>query len=82
MRNSDRIIVLESGLIVEEGTPEELLAKRDGKFFRMYNDQKLDSLSVIPKAKAKASLAAHFSMAPADFMVSKHFFKENSFSIK
>lgn len=46
VRNADRIIVLESGQIVEEGSPEELLANRDGKFHRMYNDQKFDSLAV------------------------------------
>lgn len=74
VRNADRIIVLECGQIVEEGSPEELLAKRDGRFHRMYNDQKLDSLAVDklavnPRARAKVSLASHFSMTPSDFIV-------------
>ncbi|VDM24620.1 unnamed protein product [Toxocara canis] len=67
VRNADRIIVLEGGEIVEEGSPEDLLAKTDGKFYRMYNDQKLDSLAVNPPTKTKVSLAAHFSMTPTDF---------------
>uniref|UniRef100_A0A1I8EXT5 ABC transporter n=1 Tax=Wuchereria bancrofti TaxID=6293 RepID=A0A1I8EXT5_WUCBA len=73
VRNADRIIVLESGQIVEEGSPEELLANRDGKFHRMYNDQKFDSLAVNklaanPRERSKVSLAAHFSMMPSDFI--------------
>ncbi|MCP9263219.1 Multidrug resistance protein 1 [Dirofilaria immitis] len=73
VRNADRIIVLESGQIVEEGSPEELLANRNGKFHRMYNDQKFDSLAVHklaanPRARSKISLAAHFSMMPSDFI--------------
>ncbi|VDM98402.1 unnamed protein product [Thelazia callipaeda] len=73
VRNADRIIVLESGQIVEEGSPEELLANRDGKFHRMYNDQKFDSLAVKklainPRERSKLSLATHFSMSPADFI--------------
>lgn len=67
MRNADRIIVLESGKIVEEGSPEELLEKKDGKFFKMYNDQKLDNIPVPPVKKA--ALAQHFSMTQADFLV-------------
>lgn len=80
VRNADRIIVLESGQIVEEGSPEELLAKKDGKFHRMYSDQKFDSLAVDklatnPRARSKVSLAAHFSMTPSDFIVNAcHFF--------
>lgn len=86
MRNADRIIVLESGQIVEEGSPEELLAKADGKFYRMYNDQKLDSLAVEtlavnPRARAKVSLAAHFSMAPSDFMVRPQFTRSLIFQL-
>lgn len=74
VRNADRIIVLESGQIVEEGSPDKLLANKDGKFYRMYNEQKLDSLAadklvVNPRARAKISLAAHFSMTTSDFMV-------------
>ncbi|KAL3990856.1 ABC transporter family protein [Acanthocheilonema viteae] len=73
VRNADRIIVLESGQIVEEGSPEELLNNKDGKFHRMYNDQKFDSLTVDklaanPRARSKVSLAAHFSMTPSDFI--------------
>uniref|UniRef100_A0A8R1XQZ9 Uncharacterized protein n=1 Tax=Onchocerca volvulus TaxID=6282 RepID=A0A8R1XQZ9_ONCVO len=72
VRNADRIIVLETGQIVEEGSPEELLANRDGKFYRMYNDQKFDSLAVDklaanPRVRSKISLATH-SMTPSDFI--------------
>lgn len=75
VRNADHIIVLESGQIVEEGSPEELLAKKDGKFYRMYNDQKLYSLAVNEltansRERSKVPLAAHFSMMPSDFIVS------------
>lgn len=64
VRNSDRIIVLEAGEIVEEGTPEELMAKSNGKFYRMYTDQRLDA---IPFPLANASkLKGKFSMGPAD----------------
>uniref|UniRef100_A0A1I7VQ25 P-loop containing nucleoside triphosphate hydrolase protein n=1 Tax=Loa loa TaxID=7209 RepID=A0A1I7VQ25_LOALO len=73
VRNADRIIVLESGQIVEEGSPEELLADKEGKFHRMYNDQKFDSLAVDKltansRERSKVSLAAHFSMMPSDFI--------------
>ena len=33
--NSDRIIVMSEGKIVEEGTPKELLRKEDGEFTGM-----------------------------------------------
>lgn len=73
VRNADRIIVLESGQIVEEGSPEELLANKSGKFYRMYNDQKLDTLAVDTLAvysleRTKVSLGAHFSMTPSDLI--------------
>lgn len=75
VRNADRIIVLESGRIVEEGSPEDLLNNKDGKFYRMYNDQKFDSLAVDKltvnsRTRSKVTLAAHFSMMPTDFIVS------------
>ena len=36
--NSDRIIVMSEGKIVEEGTPKELLRKEDGEFTGMWNE--------------------------------------------
>ncbi|HOU78442.1 MAG TPA: ATP-binding cassette domain-containing protein, partial [Syntrophales bacterium] len=38
IRNADRIIVLVNGRIVEEGTHEQLLAKR-GEYFKLYSMQ-------------------------------------------
>lgn len=35
MKNCDRIIVLDEGRIVEEGAPDELLAKEGGRFQRV-----------------------------------------------
>lgn len=40
IRNADRILVLEKGLIVENGTPEELLAKQEGYFYFYWQSQK------------------------------------------
>ncbi|CEF69493.1 LP14331p [Strongyloides ratti] len=45
LKNMDRIIVLNDGKIVEDGTPEELL-KAKGKYFRMYMDQKVDEFDL------------------------------------
>jgi ABC-type multidrug transport system fused ATPase/permease subunit len=39
IRNADRVIVMRQGLIVEQGTHDELMA-RQGEFFRMVNLQK------------------------------------------
>lgn len=35
VKNCDRIIVLDEGRIVEEGAPDELLAKEGGRFQRV-----------------------------------------------
>ena len=64
VRNSDRIIVLEAGEIVEEGKPEELMAAKGGKFYRMYTDQRLDAIPF--PAHAPPKLKGKFSMGPAD----------------
>jgi ABC-type multidrug transport system fused ATPase/permease subunit len=33
----DRLLVLDRGLIVEEGTPSSLLADKESYFYKMYN---------------------------------------------
>ena len=38
-RFCDRIIVLENGLVVEEGSHEELMENEKGLYFNMYNVQ-------------------------------------------
>ncbi|PIO73033.1 ABC transporter, ATP-binding protein, partial [Teladorsagia circumcincta] len=45
VKNCDRIIVMDEGRIVEEGPPDELLAKDGGRFRSLYNDQRMDLLA-------------------------------------
>lgn len=64
MRNADRIIVLDAGKIVEEGSPEQLIANPEGRFYRMYMDQRLDALKeMLPP---RTALAGKMSVSPAD----------------
>jgi ABC-type multidrug transport system fused ATPase/permease subunit len=35
--DSDKLIILDSGKIVEEGSPKELLKKQDSHFYRIYH---------------------------------------------
>jgi ABC-type multidrug transport system fused ATPase/permease subunit len=39
--NHDRIIVLQDGELVENGKPEELIAKKKGIFYELYKQSKL-----------------------------------------
>ena len=39
VRNADRIVVVNYGEIVEEGTHEELIAKEDGVYSSLYRSQ-------------------------------------------
>uniref|UniRef100_A0A914C0N8 Uncharacterized protein n=1 Tax=Acrobeloides nanus TaxID=290746 RepID=A0A914C0N8_9BILA len=64
VKKADRIIVLDGGLIVEEGTYEELISNLDGRFHKMYMDQRLDALKdVFPQ---KPTIPAKMSVGPFD----------------
>jgi subfamily B ATP-binding cassette protein MsbA len=39
IRNADRVVVLESGAVVEQGSPDDLLARPNGIFRRMWDSQ-------------------------------------------
>ncbi len=47
IRSADRILVIDKGKIVEEGTQHELL-KRQGHYWRLYTNQYLDEQSIAP----------------------------------
>ncbi|CAD6189417.1 unnamed protein product [Caenorhabditis auriculariae] len=67
IKNSDRIIVLDDGKIVEDGAPDDLLADENGRFYKMYNDQRLDHIQP-PVADQKVSLSQAMSFtAPTEF---------------
>ncbi|KAI6210798.1 Multidrug resistance protein pgp-3 [Aphelenchoides besseyi] len=58
VKKCDRIVVLDAGFIVEEGTPEQLMANSNGRFYRMYADQKLDALQMdTPKRRLIGKLS-------------------------
>ncbi|KAI1716202.1 ABC transporter transmembrane region domain-containing protein [Ditylenchus destructor] len=63
VRKADRILVLEAGEIVEEGTHEQLMSKPDGRFYKMYTDQRLDALTQTAP-KSGSVLTGKFSMGP------------------
>ena len=46
LKNMDRIIVLDNGKIIEDGTPHKLLKNKSGLFCRLYNLQISGTLSV------------------------------------
>ncbi|CAI5455825.1 unnamed protein product [Caenorhabditis angaria] len=64
IKNSDRIIVLHEGKIVENGAPDELLADPNGVFYKMYNDQRLDQLSEQQDILHKPTLQQQMSFSP------------------
>uniref|UniRef100_A0A7E4UUZ1 P-loop containing nucleoside triphosphate hydrolase protein n=1 Tax=Panagrellus redivivus TaxID=6233 RepID=A0A7E4UUZ1_PANRE len=70
VKNSDRIIVLEAGEIVEEGPPEQLMSNPNGRFWRMYTDQRLDSVPIstmhLSTHTTGGKLKGKFSMGPTD----------------
>lgn len=46
LKNMDRIIVLDNGKIIEDGTPHKLLKNKNGLFCRLYNLQISGTLPV------------------------------------
>ena len=46
LKNMDRIIVLDNGKIIEDGTPHKLLKNKSGLFCRLYNLQISGTLPV------------------------------------
>ncbi|CAI4225548.1 unnamed protein product [Auanema sp. JU1783] len=63
-KTSDRVIVIDDGMIVEDGPPDELLAREGGRFRKMYMDQSLDQLARNPIQKP--TLMATMSVGSAD----------------
>jgi hypothetical protein len=64
VKKADRIIVLDGGLIVEEGTYDQLISNLDGRFHKMYMDQRLDALKdVFPQ---KPTISGKMSVGPFD----------------
>ena len=41
----DKVVVMSEGRIVQEGKPEELIKKRNGLFFNMWNDSNIEDLT-------------------------------------
>ncbi|EYC03258.1 hypothetical protein Y032_0095g2839 [Ancylostoma ceylanicum] len=60
VRSADRVIVMDEGRIVEEGPPDELLAKEGGRFQKLYNDQRMD---IAARAPHKSNLTPAASLA-------------------
>lgn len=56
---------MEGGTIFEDGTPEELMSKTDGRFNRMYKDQRVDAITQSAPTKS-TKLVGKFSMRPSD----------------
>ncbi|KAK5983131.1 hypothetical protein GCK32_010887 [Trichostrongylus colubriformis] len=66
VKNCDRIIVMDEGRIIEEGAPDELLAKEDGRFRRLYNDQRIDLLAHV-QPPYKTSLVPAVSLTLGEY---------------
>jgi ATP-binding cassette subfamily C protein CydCD len=65
--NADRIVVLERGQLVEEGSPSELLRKQDGVYFRLMAAQRAAAPMLAaggdePEATPAESMAARLSL--------------------
>ncbi|KAH7625165.1 P-loop containing nucleoside triphosphate hydrolase protein [Sordaria sp. MPI-SDFR-AT-0083] len=54
IRNADKIVVMEAGKVIEEGSYDELMAKEDGAFAKMAN---LQTLGTAHKAQAGSSVS-------------------------
>ncbi|KAK3345651.1 P-loop containing nucleoside triphosphate hydrolase protein [Neurospora tetraspora] len=54
IRNADKIVVMEAGNVIEEGSYDELMAKEDGAFAKMAN---LQTLGTAHKAEAGSSVS-------------------------
>jgi subfamily B ATP-binding cassette protein MsbA len=60
IQKAHKIAVMEKGCVIEQGTHEELLAKKDGQYARLYSMQFSDRPAALPTNEAfiRASLAA------------------------
>ncbi|CAD5227956.1 unnamed protein product [Bursaphelenchus okinawaensis] len=71
VRNADRIIVLDNGKIIEEGTPEELITNQSSRFFKMYADQRFESLQSTESSRPISTSSSAKSLSTKPLLTGK-----------